>query len=670
MNPATPSSIPVRTWWSRLRAACLAAAAAALVAAPALVLIYQSRPTIRLGMDGALPDAAQGFYPLERQGKTLFAWSGARVTLSFDRLDRRGAWRCRAEVINWRPPSAGPATVRVSSDGVVVLDRRVEEPTATLAFLVPPDPSRSAFDIGIDVSPTFTPGPRDQRELGLAFDELVCAPDEGFSPWPSRAVLERGAASAAVAGAIVGLAGLPVLAAAGIGGGLALAQSWSLGAGGAALSIDRPPLALLLGLFGAFILLPPLVSALLSRTPLTAAARLAIVVSACGFYLKLAFLLHPDKDLVDAVFHAHRLEWVMAGRFYFTQLSTSATPFPYAIGLYVFAAPWSLLTADHVTLLRVVVCASEALAGLSLYAMIAGVWNERATGVFAVLLFHLLPIPFVVIGNANLTAAFGQSAALVTMTAAVTWTFGARWRPQLVGLTALSALAFLSHVGAATVLLPTLAALALYFWVWGGPSGRRQAMMVAAAAGLALALAIGLYYAHFGSTYRPHIQKARTAIAEMIGRGAAPAAPGTASTSPSPVPARKAPPLELGLKGAVAQTRGSLGWPIMLLALAGAWSLLLLRRVDRLVLGLGAWATAFVVFLGWSVLRTVEPIYVQDAFEFIGRVELATSPAAAILAARGAAWGWRGGLLTRLLTALLIGAAVWTAGRQLVGWIV
>ena len=57
------------------------------------------------------------------------------------------------------------------------------------------------------------------------------------------------------------------------------------------------------------------------------------------------------------------------------------------------------------------------------------------------------------------------------------------------------------------------------------------------------------------------------------------------------------------------------------------------RRVDRLVLGLGAWATAFFLFLGWSALRAVDPLYVQDAWEFIGRVELATSPAAAILAA-------------------------------------
>jgi len=662
----------VRAWRLRLMTACLAGCAAAAVAAVAIVSVYQYRPALHLGMDRPLPFGSSGFYPPERQGKTGFAWSGGEARVAFGHIDRRGPWTCRADLINWRPPAAGAARIQVRSRGSLLADRLVHEPTAALAFTIPANPALSGLEIAFDVSPTFRPGPQDPRELGLAFDAVSCEPAEDFTPRPAASVVARGAGAAAITGIVVGLAGLPAFAALVASSALAAAQAWSLATGGAVYSLASPPVFLLAGLFGLFCLLPVAVASGVMRRRLSTPALLAVVVSASGFYLKLIFLLHPDKDIVDAVFHAHRFEWVLAGRFYFTQLSTSATPFPYAIGLYVFSAPFALLTSDHVTLLRIVVCASEALAGALLYPVIVSAWNDRAAGVFAVLLFHLLPVPYIVIGNANLTAAFGHFAALVSMAAAVTWTFGARWRSQLLGLTAVSALAFLSHVGAATLLLPTLAALALYFRVWGGPSGRRQAMMVAAATGLALALAIGLYYAHFGSVYRPHVQKARTAIAEVMGGGAAPAAPGTGlppPSEPSPVAARSASPLQLGVKGAFDQTRGSLGWPIIVLALAGSWSLLLGRRVDNLVLGLGAWATAFVLLLGWSVLRTVEPMYVQDAWEFIGRVELATSPAAAILAARGASRGWRGGLLTRVLTALLIGAAVWDAARQLGGWI-
>jgi hypothetical protein len=632
-----------------------------------MMAIYQWQPEIRLGMDRRLPPGVRGFYPLERQGKTSFAWSSGSVRLEFDHVDRRVPWVCRADVINWRSPGAGPARVQIRSNDALLLDRHVGEPDAALEFTIPPDAASSAIDAGIDVSPTFRPGPQDPRDLGLAFDAIVCEPAAGSMPWPARAILVRSAAAAAIVGITVGLAGLPMLTALGVGGGVALAQSWSLASGGAAHSLTLPPVFLLVLLFGLFCLVPAALAAGLLRAPLSTAARLAVVVSACGFYLKLIFLLHPDKDIVDAVFHAHRFDWVLAGRFYFTQLSTSATPFPYAIGLYVFSAPWSLLTADHVTLLRVVVCASEAMAGVLLYPLILRAWGDRATAVVAVLLFHLLPLPYAVIGNANLTNAFGQSAALVTMMAAISWAFEPRGAPALAGLTALAGLAFLSHVGTLACLLPTLVILAALFFVVGGRAFRKPARYVLAATGLALALAVGLYYAHFGGVYRPHIERARAAMTGVDAPDATPS--GTASGRPQPAAARNAPPLQRGVKGALNQTRGSLGWPIIVLALAGAWCLLISRRADRLVLGLGAWMTTGAIFLGWSALRTVDPLYVQDAWEFIGRVELATSPAAAILAACGATWAWRSGPLLRTAGAMLVGAAVWVAARAIGAWI-
>src|SRR4030095_7302320 len=75
--------------------------------------------------------------------------------------------------------------------------------------------------------------------------------------------------------------------------------------------------------------------------PLTTAARIGIAISAVALYVKLAALLHPSKLVIDAVFQAHRLEWVLTGRYFFTQTMPSGVQFPYAIALYVFAAPWT-----------------------------------------------------------------------------------------------------------------------------------------------------------------------------------------------------------------------------------------------------------------------------------------------------------------------------------------
>jgi hypothetical protein len=632
-----------------------------------MVAVYQWRPGIRLDMNRRLQPGVRGLYPAERQGKTFFAWSGGHVRLTFDHVDRRVEWACRADVINWRSPEAGPARVQVRSNGAELLDRQVGEAAASLAFTLPADPESRVLDVAIDVSPTFRPGPQDPRELGLAFDAISCEPASGARPWPDLRVLARGVAAAAAAGAVVGLAGVPAFAAAGVSAVLALAQSWSFALGGAALSLSSPPAFMLAILFALFCLLPVALAAGPWRTPLSVPARVAVVISGCGFYLKLVFLLHPDKALVDALFHAHRFDWVLAGNLYFTQLSTSATPFPYAVGLYVFSAPWSLLTTDHVMLLRIVVCAAESAAGLLLYPLIVRAWGDRGAGAVAVLLFHLLPLPYVVIGNANLTNAFGEQAALVTMIAAISWAFEPHGWIACAGLTALASLAFLSHVSTLAFLLPTLLILAGLYFVTPGGRYRGPARHVLTAASVALALAVALYYGHFGDVYRPHIEKTWAAITQTTEAEKPPAAPSAGASQPSPE--RKTSPLELGLGGAVDQTRGNVGWPILVLGLAGTLSLLVRARLDRLVLGLGAWLLACAIFLGWSIVGTVDPRYVQDAWEFIGRVQLATSPAAAILAAAGAAWVWRAGPLGRAASALLVGAAFWIAAQSLFAWV-
>jgi hypothetical protein len=290
----------------------------------------------------------------------------------------------------------------------------------------------------------------------------------------------------------------------------------------------------------------------------------------------------------------------------------------------------------------------------------------------AVVLFHLLPLPYAVIGNANLTNAFGQSVALVTMTAATTWAFGSHRLAQLAGLTALAAFAFLSHVGTFAVLLPTLLTLALLCSAIGGPANRGPARHILVATALAAVLAVGLYYSHFGDVYRPHLADALRRVNAVSGatpdRGAPAGAPDSGRAA-APSPGRRVTPLQLGISGALDQTRGSLGWPIIILAFAGVWSLVARRRLDRLVLALAAWVAACLGFFGWSAIRAVEPQFVQDAWEFIGRVELATSPAAAVLAASGAVWAWRAGAVPRVASGALLLAALMTGARALGAWI-
>ena len=153
---------------------------------------------------------------------------------------------------------------------------------------------------------------------------------------------------------------------------------------------------------------------------LTAAARLAVGISAVALLLKLLGLLHPAKPIVDALFNAHRLEAVMAGQYFFSQ-PVGGVQMPYAIGLYVFAWPWAWLSGDHVAVIRTVTATADVIAAGLIYPLVVSAWGDRRAGVFAVLAFQLAPLPYGVLGNANLPNIFGQSVALVTMAAAVTW---------------------------------------------------------------------------------------------------------------------------------------------------------------------------------------------------------------------------------------------------------
>ena len=87
------------------------------------------------------------------------------------------------------------------------------------------------------------------------------------------------------------------------------------------------------------------------RAPLSSSARFVLAASASALMLKLAGLLHPSKPVIDALFNANRLHAVLDGHFLFTQPMPDGVQFPYAIGLYIFAAPWAWITTNHVALI-------------------------------------------------------------------------------------------------------------------------------------------------------------------------------------------------------------------------------------------------------------------------------------------------------------------------------
>ncbi len=622
-----------------------------------MVLSYSRHAALSLDMDREPPPGlVRGLYPPERAGDYTFAWTSRQAVMTLPGLSRATPWTCTWRIRGARGAGVPQPDVQASVDGLIAGTVTATNDQQDLDVPVPARPSSAGVTLGLTVSRTVVPGPSDTRELGVQVDRFTCRPEVGAFVLPPRTALQ----DAAIAGALFGLA----LALCGITLGSAILGVVLVGAGQSlALSAGPAPYtgfghaAILLGgwISLAIVVLTVAIERVISR-PLRNTARFAILFSGVSLYLQLLGLLHPSKLVIDAVFHAHRLEWVLGGRYFFTQPMPGGVSFPYAIGLYVFAAPWSLLTSDHVTLLRVVVTASQVIAGGLLYPLLARVWNDRVVAAIAVALFSLVPLPYELLGNANLANVFAQAVALVAVLAAAGWSFERRRVWHVGGLFAVTALAFLSHVSTFAQLGVTLLAVAGLYWWEGNRPLRVAARWIAIVAVVAGVVAVVLYYSHFTDVYLKALRVGEVSTAEMgpIQGGAArrrgwPAVHGACRG--------RAEAHGFGHRMARADPGGD-----------GRLDAVGARARDRVTLAVLAWAAAYLLFLGVGLMRVDAP-FQRYAAEFVGRVVLATYPAAVILAARGAGWGWRGGIALRAAVGVLLLWAVSGGVRSWEGWL-
>ena len=655
------------------RALLAVASVGSLAAAASVALAFARQPSFTLDMDRDLPAIVSGFYPVERNREATFAWTTDNARVTLPGADRRWPWECVVTIRGGRAAPVAQPVVEVGIDGVMLGSRTATNDFVNLLVRTPARPSRTGLELSIAVSPTFEPGTSDPRKLGVQVDRLACGPMGGGLVLPPRGALVGGAVAGAAVGAALALAGFgvwPALAATLL---VVAALAVPLASGAAPYTGYPARVAWLAAWIAASMVLSVAGLQRWRRKPLRPAARFVIAFSALALLVELLLLLHPAKPIVDALFQAHRLEWVLGGRYYFTQPMPDGVRFPYAIALYLFAAPWSVLTSDYVSLLRIVVCVCRAVAGALLYPMVTRTWGDQRAGALAVVLIHLVPLPFLNIGNGNLTFVFGQSAALATLAAAVALRLEARDVSTVAGLTALTALALLSHVGIFAVLLLTLVAVAGLYRGLGGVEMRAPSRAVVIAATLAAAFSVLAYYGHFGEAYQTLERVRARAVALVAAAPASQAAAAAVSLRPPPTAAasREAGSLPLPMRVLDGLARGvrAAGWPVALLALAGLWRTWIGGARNRMGLALAAVGIAYLALLIPAVAVPVEPRFQRYTDEFIDRLSYATLPAVVLLAARGSSWAWTSGVVLRIVSVLLLLAAVAIAVQQGATWI-
>ena len=621
------------------RVAGLAAGCAlfgALAGAAAMILFYALFPTLIVEMSHDRPGVLQGFYKGERDGELTFAWSSERGELPLSGLDRNVGWQATIRLRGARQNPATLPIVTVLADGIALASHQTSNDFEDIVVTVPERPGRvRGLTLTILSSNTFVPGPGDPRRLGVQVDRITLAPAR-LGAFPPRRAVAAAAAAAAVFGAIFGLLGATATTAVGAATVLAAAQAVVLRQG-------LGPFASWLGTvdklavgIGLSLLLLTFVIERWRGERLRNTARFAMMFTGSVLYLKLLVLLHPDKWLIDAVFHAHRLEAVMGGSYVFTSIAPGGYLFPYPVALYVTAEPLAWIVSDHVLLLRLVAAGVEAVSALFFYWMIVRGSGDRLEGAVAVAVLQLMPLGFGVLAAANLTNVFGQAMALIAMSlvtiAAVT---PERSWPLLVGGGVATLVALLSHTSTFATLVGMLAMASLLLILFGTGTAKRSGVRIAVMLAIAASLAVGGYYSRFGPTYRAEYARIRGEVAGSP-QAAAPSSAALYQPGGASVVSRGTAVPELVLR--------QFTWPFALLAAVGlfvGWR----SRSDPFRLVVMGWLGACLVFLVLGVLTPVD-----------FRHYYAAMPAVALLAARGIVWLWRSGPSARAAAAGLAAA--------------
>ena len=610
---------------SRSWIASASAIAAALVIFIGFFTLHLRSPiTVPLRADPH--NTRAGFYSVERTRDGLFVWTAPHAEFSIPGLDRRLDWRVTIETETWRPRGVSLPMVRIGVDGVTLAEEQTRR-ELTLAVVASRRTDASGITVSIDTTPAYAP-PKDRRQLGVTVTSMTLEPIGGVPHVPWRAAAS-GIAAILILTVAVAASGAVSLVVGVFAGVVAWGQAGFLARGlGPYLQYPVQVLILAAGLGTGFAAIVWAIERI-RRQRLSSAAICAGALSLAACYLKLLMLLHAEMPIGDGLFHAHRFQYVLGGRLYFTSLTPDNYAFPYPIFLYLVSAPFAWLTSDpldRLALLRIITTVADAAAASLLYWMIVRATTDKVAGVAGVVWYHAIPMTAWMVIEGALTNAFAQTLFVASLALVVALPVERTRRHTIVLLTIVAAAALLTHPSTCAILMVVLAITsALYAWHGGRLYSAASGIALAAAA--AATIAVVLYYAWFPSVY----------VSEL-GRAASASATNASSAGPS-----------VGAKVVKAMSLGEMyfGWPAVTAAAIGAWALFRNNPSPRLTLLLLGWGGTSLVFLAVGIVTPIEMRYHFAAF-----------PALAILAAFACSWAWRSGAAIRVALCVLVVAAM------------
>lgn len=636
---------------------------ALLLAASAVLIFaaYQYRPahTVNVGTPTDDKPYVVNMHQAERGPEGRYRWTGADSAVRLPGM-ARGPWRVTLRLAGGANPQP---RLNVLVNGVQLTSIDPQAGFKDYALDVPA-PIVGSGDLDVTLrSTTFQP-PNDRRQLGVVLTRVTVEPigDPGLL-WPPLTQAARLLAIALLAFLITTVAGFgPV-------GSLVAGGALSLGLAGM-LVVNRPWLTVWTGQLlvatataaGLAMLLRVVLPPLYRRAGLTLApdeARWPVLLAAMFFVAHFGGDLHPHTNIVDIGFHIHRFEdvnergkWLLMVQS--REWGTRETVYPPAA--YLVMRPLRWFTPDVRTAIVLFMALAEASRLAIVYLVARKASADRLTGIFAAVIFGIVPMAYLPFSWGIATNVFGAWC-ITALFALLVLGYDRLRRPVLAAIAfGVILLGLLSHPGEFVLMSATVGMAILVFGVVARPRFRGSWPVLVGVTALAALVAFVLLYRHValamlqqgGDTFRARLVGGGSQVGWRVGGAIDDPIIGVRGYRVTTAPA-------LIWGGAVGYWREAVGyyylWPVALALVALAWPARAAGLARLRLVSLVWWAVAALFALVGLILN----VYVRYAYYLLPVIAIGAGVTLGRLASRGR---WATAAVTLVLVATA-GAGLW-----------
>lgn len=438
----------------------------------------------------------------EGNGDASFRWSRGEAGITVPGLGHRGALMLLDIISHQGQQQSGGvgALDLLMPDGTTVQLALRPEAARYHVYVPPASSLDGSLQVGLRTTPWQQPG--DRRELGVAIGQDftvasvrvggVALPGMGLLAWPLLLVLLWLALR--IMGFDVRLALALLLPLALLIPLLLLVDAPRL-AFGNLWAVQAGALAVLCSAAGAW-LAPPLL-AWLRATPPPQIMRWLLLLVTMSFVLKYGARLYPESMRGDIQLHVNRYIATITGEVYVVARHRGL-PFPFPPGLYLMAAPFTLLGAPVRLVFQLATGLFEASTVLLLYALMVRVAGSARLGLLAGAAYALTAAGFMTSWFAFETQVAAQwFEVLLVLLVALRWPHLANARTFLLLVIVLAGL-FLGHIGLfINTSLLGLLLVPLLWWHARNADEQRSALTIGLAGLLVGAFVTLFYYTSF-----------------------------------------------------------------------------------------------------------------------------------------------------------------------------